>query len=581
MNEWNEHWTATENVAEADMPGEVQAVSTTEIDAMAVLVEDGALTILTPEIDAMALLETVPGDTATTQTDAMALPEPETAGTEPTKPTEPDATATLLEEATVDTVTTEAESIATMADGALTNGENGVGDVSMVMEGNMTDSVDAATDATDATDATASSTSDNAIDAAACRESDGEGVSDTLFHEMVKDLSASSTRDTPLRRHRKQPRSSADVHEAATPMGRQAVVLAPIVTPTDTTIEAVLQTMPSHDVTAVPAEDDTEPVPGTVASDATDTPSDDADWRQAWPRNELLIFGQLEALVSQAPTVDGVTRIRAAVEIMEIDDASGATGVIAKVPVQILPVARGFEPLFKEITRAREQRRRLRPFSVELRGASKRLQDKDGRYAHTRWTTLFGLEVSRVTRVEHNVAHYGRWRGTGMVIAARPFAIGNEEYFRITLRVAAGIQKAHLRGVSSALDQVDVLVRAEHEHAPRFRHVGQRLLVEAEVCSQISVLGAAHPDLEGLDDDAKERLRILREGILLVTMGEFPDERAEADFGAWDAAERPGPPGRPGYRLSPSEQRVLQQRLREERRRERAASSASAIADSA
>lgn len=581
MNEWNEHRAATENVAEVDMPGGVLNAPMTETDPMAMLVEDGSLDIPTPEIDATALLESVPADTATTRMDATALLEPGTTGIEPTEPTETDATEMPVEEAVVDTGTTEAESMAAMADEALTKDENGIGDVSVVLERNMTELVHAATDASDAT---TSATSSNAIDAAASGESDGEDVSDTLFHEMVKDLSASSTGDAPLRRHRKQPRSSADTHDAGPPTGRQAVVLVPIVTPTDTMIEPVLQTIPSHDVTIVPAEDNTEPVPGMEASDAIDTPSDDADdadWRQAWPRNELLIFGQLEALVSQAPTVDGVTRIRAAVEIMEIDDASGATGVIAKVPVQILPVARGFEPLFKEITRAREQRRRLRPFSVELRGASKRLQDKDGRYAHTRWTTLFGLEVSRVTRVEHNVAHYGRWRGTGMVIAARPFAIGNEEYFRITLRVAAGIQKAHLRGVSSALDQVDVLVRAEHEHASRFRHVGQRLLVEAEVCSQISVLGAAHPDLEGLDDDAKERLRILREGILLVTMGEFPDERAEADFGAWDAAERPGPPGRPGYRLSPSEQRVLQQRLREERRRERAASSASAIVDSA
>ena len=177
------------------------------------------------------------------------------------------------------------------------------------------------------------------------------------------------------------------------------------------------------------------------------------------------------------------------------------------------------------MTRSPKSRQRARPVAVELRGSSKCLQDRDRRYANARWTTLFGLEVTSIKRVDENVDHYGRWRGTGVVTAVRPFEFDYVRYFRVTLSVVPTAQKAQLRGTSSAVDLVDILVRDEHEHAPRFRHVGQRLLVEAEVCSQTSVLRESHPDLEGLDDEMKERLRILREGILLATMGEFPDER--------------------------------------------------------
>ena len=382
-----------------------------------------------------------------------------------------------------------------------------------------------------------------------------EDAADSVVVEAIVDIGAkdgaddagsalalAAAPDVTLRRHRKQPRTQADA----------------------TTNGAAIQTRPHPTAeTAVSATDRGAEL-ADVARDVMLAAAElvvaealpDVEWRQHWPHNELVIFGRLDPNVSQAPTVDGVTRIRATVEIIEIDEPSGATGVVAKVPVQILPVARGFDPVYDYLRRARMQHRRIEPFPVELRGASKQLYDKDARYANTRWSMLFGLEVSLVRRVDRSVGHYGRWRGAGTVSDARPFELGTESFLRVTLSVGAFQRKAQLRGPSSTTAQVDVLVRVEHEHAQRFRHVGQRLLVEAEVYSQTSVLRATHPDLEGLDEELKERLRILREGLLLVTMGEFPDGAAEDDFAAWVKAGRPMPPGRPGRRSRPRQRRA-------------------------
>ncbi len=57
-----------------------------------------------------------------------------------------------------------------------------------------------------------------------------------------------------------------------------------------------------------------------------------------------------------------------------------------------------------------------------------------------------------------------------------------------------------------------------------------------------SRLRATQPDLEGLDDELKDRRHELRKGLLLVTMGEFPDEYAEDAYAAW---VRPGIQGIP------------------------------------
>ncbi len=385
---------------------------------------------------------------------------------------------------------------------------------------------------------------------------------DALVMEMIDELrGAASGRDTASRRNRKQARNGTNSDAPPAPSARQRAAT------------------PYDELPPAQRGSDEESFPDAQTSISVE--ANGTDWRQQWPRNELLIFGRLDMFVSFAPTVDGVSRIRAAVEIMEIDESSDAAGIVARVPVQILPKARGFRALFGDMTRSPKSRQRARPVAVELRGSSKCLQDRDRRYANARWTTLFGLEVTSIKRVDENVDQYGRWRGTGVVTAVRPFEFDYVRYFRVTLSVVPTAQKAQLRGTSSAVDLVDILVRDEHEHAARFRHVGQRLLVEAEVCSQTSVLRESHPDLEGLDDEMKERLRILREGILLATMGEFPDERAEADWDDWNRAGRPMPAGRPGRRLSPEQQRAQQQRSADQRAREQAASAGVVIAEPA
>jgi hypothetical protein len=95
---------------------------------------------------------------------------------------------------------------------------------------------------------------------------------------------------------------------------------------------------------------------------------------------------------------------------------------------------------------------------------------------------------------------------------------------------------------------VDFLVAPEHEHADRFRHIGQRLLIEANVAADVHRMNDNHPDLEGIDDPRRRaQLQVLRESMVTVTMGEFPDEDAEHAYRAWVKAGRPGPErqGRP------------------------------------
>ncbi len=286
------------------------------------------------------------------------------------------------------------------------------------------------------------------------------------------------------------------------------------------------------------------PIDDTTPLSPVDDPNN-PDWKDYWPSNELVMYATMDPSTAQAPTLDGIRMIRTQAQITEIDPETSEVGIVAKVPVQILPMARGYEPLFNEITRARRRSERVRPFIVELRGVCKRLADQDTRFATARRTTLFGMQISQVKRIDKDHMQFGRWRGRGTVAAVRPFDLNGTEYFRVTLEVASTKRKVFLRGETAQVDLVDVLIRRDHKHANRFSRVGQRLLVEAEITSQTSVLRDDHPSLEGLDDDTRVKLGTLRQGIVLVNMGEFADARAETDFNNWLRTGQ-GNHGRPG-----------------------------------
>lgn len=274
--------------------------------------------------------------------------------------------------------------------------------------------------------------------------------------------------------------------------------------------------------------------------DGTDPANeDDPEWRAKWPKNELIIRGVLEASTAQSPATDGVNRIRTTISVTEIDpDEPAEVGIVARIPVLILPLAAGLDPIMSDIFRARRAARsgnrqeRLEPIVIEARGISKRIQDRDTRFAHERRTTLMGLEISAVKRIDKKSGQYSRWRGRGTVANTRPYDVGDDEYLRVTLNVPSARQKTHLRGATAQIDKVDVLVRKDHPHYPRFRRLGQELLVEAEATSQTSLMREDHPDLEGLEDQLRQRLQTLRQPLVIVTMGEFPDEAAEAQFHA-------------------------------------------------
>ncbi len=116
-------------------------------------------------------------------------------------------------------------------------------------------------------------------------------------------------------------------------------------------------------VEAEEAVDSSLPVDQTTPLSPVDDP-DNPDWKDHWPSNELVIYAVLDPSTVQAPTVDGVRLIRTQAQITEIDPETSEVGIVAKVPVQILPMARGYEPFYNEITRARRLKQRVRPFIV-------------------------------------------------------------------------------------------------------------------------------------------------------------------------------------------------------------------------
>ena len=269
----------------------------------------------------------------------------------------------------------------------------------------------------------------------------------------------------------------------------------------------------------------------------------DPDWREHWPDNEVRLVGQLLPRVSDAPTMDGVQRTR--MEVSLVEHHAGAFGTIANLPVFVMPGASGFTPIYNEIRRARNQDRRLKPILVEMEGILRQMPDRDTRYANERYSVLMGVEVHKIARAASDAEQFGYWRGRVTIIASRRYDYRGMAYQRVTGVVAVKQRKPHLRGTSVTHIPVDFLVAPEHEHADRFQHIGQRLLIEATIAGDVHRMHPDHPDLEGLDQRRKAQLQLLREAVVTVALGEFPDEAAERDYQAWVKAGRPRPRRQP------------------------------------
>ncbi len=87
--------------------------------------------------------------------------------------------------------------------------------------------------------------------------------------------------------------------------------------------------------------------------------------------------------------------------------------------------------------------------------------------------------------------------------------------------------------------------RLINPHADRFGHIGQQLLIEGNIAGDVHRMSDNHPALEGLDPRRKMQLQVLRESIVTVALGEFPDNAAEQDYAAWVKAGRPRPRRQP------------------------------------
>ncbi len=289
---------------------------------------------------------------------------------------------------------------------------------------------------------------------------------------------------------------------------------------------------PAHDAAAQTIGDVAEPAPG----DACDEPP----WQEQWPLNEVRIVGRLLARASDAPALDGVERTRMELSLVEQHD--GVFGTMGNLPIFVMPGAPGFMPIYNEIRRARKQDRRITPIMVEVQGILRQLPDRDGRYATERYRVLMGVEVHKITRVAADTEQFAYWRGRATVTASRRYEYRGLAYQRVTAVVELRQRKPRLRGTSITHIPVDFLVAPEHEHADRFQHIGQRLLIEAHIAPETQRMNDNHPDLAGIDDPRRRaQLQVLRESIVSMTMGEFPDEAAERDYQAWLKAGRPRP----------------------------------------
>ena len=276
-----------------------------------------------------------------------------------------------------------------------------------------------------------------------------------------------------------------------------------------------------------------------VAAPAADE-LDDATWREQWPTNAVHIVGRLLPRVSDAPVLDGVQRTR--MDLALVEQLGDAFGTLGNVPLFVLPGAPGFTPIYNDIQRARKQKRRLEPIMVEVHGVLRQMPDRDLRYASERYAVLMGVEVHQIRRVARDAEQFAYWRGCAQVVASRRYEHKGIPYQRVTAVVALKQRKPRLRGTSVTHIPVDFLVAPDHEHADRFRHIGQHLLIEATIGAAVYHLHADHPALAGIEDPRrKAHLQVLRESVVTVTLGEFPDEAAERDYRAWVTAGRPGP----------------------------------------
>ena len=288
---------------------------------------------------------------------------------------------------------------------------------------------------------------------------------------------------------------------------------------------------------------------------AVGTPVDELDdpaWRTQWPDNEVRIVGRLLPRASDAPALDGVQRTR--MELALVEQRGDAFGTMGNLALFVMPGAPGFTPIYNEIQRARKQKRRLEPIMVEIQGVLRQLPDRDMRYAQIRNTVLMGVEAHKITRVARDDQQYAYWRRRATVVECRRYEYREMPYQRVTAVVGIRQRKPHLRGLSITHVPVEFLVAREHDHEDRFQHIGQRLLIEATIEAKVQRMGDHHPALDGIEDPRrKAQLQVLRESVVVVTMGEFPDEDAERSYHRWVKAGRPRPQraGRPARGAAP------------------------------
>ena len=292
----------------------------------------------------------------------------------------------------------------------------------------------------------------------------------------------------------------------------------------------------------------------STAVPATDNELEDPAWREQWPDNAVHIVARLLPRLSDAPALDGVQRTR--MELALVEHHAGEFGTIGNLPIFVLPGAQGFTPIYNEIKRALKQKRRLDPITVELRGILRRLPDRDTRYASARYSVLMGVEVHAVKRVANTAEQFAYWRGRAMVIESRRYEHHGMPYQRVTAVVALKQRKPRLRGMSVTHVPVDFLVAPDHPHADRFRHIGQQLLIEGTIAGDVHRMSDNHPALEGLDPRRKAQLQVLRESVVTVALGEFPDDAAEQDYATWVKSGRLRPHREPRESRLTSAQRV-------------------------